>query len=167
MLNMSQLIIEDPIAPGETRKKYLSFVYVKDVASAVVACCKNPRVVDGHSFNIASDDKITIDQYISLIVRYYESNPSKYSEGRAARNKAFNISHDNHADEWFPSVECGFLDISKAKQLLEWTPTPTRTWMEDTCAWYTDPQNRLMMKSSLYDGTSSDTSSRSSSFDSD
>jgi len=67
----------------------------------------------------------------------------------SSRESAKLFDYTPNAKEWFPSVECGPLDISKALRLLAWNPTPMAEWISLACAWYALPSNRPPLRSKV------------------
>ena len=41
-----------------------------------------------------------------------------------------------HGKYYYPSVDCGCLNISKAKEILQWTPTPIEEALRDTTEFF-------------------------------
>jgi nucleoside-diphosphate-sugar epimerase len=90
-------------ARGPTTR-LLSFVYAADVARAVLLCAAAPAArVHGQSFNIASPEKVTVDEYVRMIASYYAQNPPTGSPVPSAPATACAfVQAGERQDEYFP-----------------------------------------------------------------
>jgi hypothetical protein len=52
--------------------------------------------------------------------------------------KVVDDDDDEDVDEYYPSVECGPIDISKALQQLKWKPIPLKDALQPTCNFFED-----------------------------
>lgn len=141
---------------GPQLQSPLSFVYASDVAAAVLAIAKVPEIADGQAFNIGSQETVSLQQYLDLIGTVVDRAPVIKMVPKGS----------NNTDDFFPSVECGPIDVSKAMRMLPWKPRPLKQWLSATCRWYVE--HLADMKTDLdASDSSSDSDSSSSSSDSE
>jgi len=115
-----------PVArlPGASER--LSLVFARDVAAAVLATIEAGSKVHGESINIAGPETPTMEELVT-----------KVAEALGMPQPQF--AHDKPA--FFPSVSFGAISVSKARELLAWTPTPMDAWVRETVLWYQDSKN--------------------------
>eukprot|EP01102_Stenamoeba_stenopodia_P003584 TRINITY_DN1376_c0_g1_i2.p1 TRINITY_DN1376_c0_g1~~TRINITY_DN1376_c0_g1_i2.p1 ORF type:complete len:433 (+),score=101.16 TRINITY_DN1376_c0_g1_i2:60-1358(+) len=134
---------------GATRK--LSFVYSLDVVSALMAAIKAGSNVFGQSFNIAQEEKPTLEEHLTLMAKMLGVTPRfrRFYE-RRGEDDDDDDDDDDDAIESYPSVTFGAIDITKATQHLGpfgWKPTRADDALRETCqffdrAWLTFPEER-------------------------
>ena len=119
--------------PSSLQGKSLSFVYVKDVAQLVVdlvmiAHSGGSSHILNQSYNLAFREKVTLHQLLLLM----------NSELSKEEHIDIEYSDDAAIPQYFPSVERGPVDVSKATELLNWRPTSLMRAVHDTVMFYRD-----------------------------
>lgn len=117
--------------PQHLKQQPMSFVYATDIARLVQRLAETGREklrhLHGEAFNLGFADTVTTEQLLEDIrVNLKLPHPLglRYlSEG---------------APQIFPSVDKGPIDVSKATDLLSWTPTPWPVVVEDIVKFYED-----------------------------
>ena len=64
--------------------------------------------------------------------------------------------------QYFPSVECGPIDMSASMGVGGWTPTPLEDWLRPAVLWYADNRDKMVSSSSSSSSGSSSGASSSS-----
>ncbi|XP_041359401.1 uncharacterized protein LOC121375811 [Gigantopelta aegis] len=118
--------LEKPVSvPRDLLNRPLSLVYSADVAKAVVVCLDpTPEMLD-QAFNIAFEETPSLLEIMNTMKMMLNLTD-------------ISIKTDS-GDEplyLFPSVRLGPVDISKARDLLGWTPTPWLQAVNETIDFY-------------------------------
>ncbi|KAK6168347.1 hypothetical protein SNE40_020901 [Patella caerulea] len=113
--------------PSYLSKHLLSFVYNNDVAKLIeklVSSDVDPNIID-QAYNLAFTETFTLRQFLLDI--------------KTALNITnLDIKEDDDPDTFrlFPSVTLGPINTSKAREMLNWDPTPWKTALVDTVKFY-------------------------------
>lgn len=110
-----------------------SFVYVKDVAQAVLAVSKaattaRSSAVLYQAFNIVSTEQVSLLGYLHRVANELETNLLVET-----------VPRGSSTDSYFPSVKCGWVDGTKARRVLGpfgFQPTPVSQWLPAITRWY-------------------------------
>jgi len=94
--------------------------YSEDVAAAVCAVIARGSAVHGEAFNVASNESLTLEQYMAELAAVLGREAVPAPEDPALRNYE----------------RQGELDVSKAQRVLGFQPTAVGEWMRDTVAWH-------------------------------
>ncbi|EAR95790.2 NAD-dependent epimerase/dehydratase (macronuclear) [Tetrahymena thermophila SB210] len=117
--NKNTLYMDD-----EANNLKMSFVYSQDVADICLKLINMPKDNILHkSYNIACEEVITLKQMIEQIAKIMDI-------------KLVNIKNTDNASKFYPSVDCGPIDITLAKQMLGWNPTPLEEVLEKTVTFF-------------------------------
>lgn len=116
--------------PGGPVEQELSFVHCKDVAAMVA------RIVGGGipseqlntAYNLAFPVTVTLKALLELMAATLRVGPLKFD--------VIPTTSDTKADAFFPSVERGPVDVSRAVQSLGWDPDPLAVAMLPVCQFY-------------------------------
>jgi len=130
-------------ADGCTRR--LSFVYTVDVATAVLAVLEKGSPTFGLAFNIAASETPTLREYLDLTAAalgcaaHFAQVPvsPETCSGSESDSSSANLL------EYFPSVDFGPIDTSKALAQLDWRPTPLAAALQATCVFFEDAWHRF------------------------
>ena len=102
-----------------------SFTYVEDAASAIIlAMDKREKAWDG-AFNIAMEEKFTLPGALARMAETLKITNTTTS-GDSVEGSFF----------IYPTVFRGPVDVSKAKEVLGFTPTNAETAFRETVQWY-------------------------------
>ncbi len=111
--------------------KPLSLVYSDDVVGAIANIISSNQHDDfvGEAFNLSCTENLTLYQILQGMASTLgiEANFKDVQGG---------------ANKFFPSVECGPLDISKAQKFLNWSPTPISKAISITTEWFKEASGR-------------------------
>ena len=118
--------LEKPVSvPRDLLNRPLSLVYSTDVAKAVVACLNPTSEILDQAFNIAFEETPSLLGILNTMKMMLNLTD-------------ISIKTDS-GDEplyLFPSVRLGPVDISKARDVLGWTPTPWLQAVNETIDFY-------------------------------
>ena len=117
------------------------FSYVKDTVCGFIAVAESDRSV-GEVINVGSNYEISIGETARLIAEVMGAEIEIETE-------------DNRIRPEKSDVERLWADNSKAKELLGWEPAyggreGFKRGLEDTAAWFTDPENLKRYKADIY-----------------
>jgi len=118
------------------KKKKLSFVFSEDVATAITAVLNAKDKAYNKAYNIACIETPTLEEYLNLIGEQL----------KVKINFTADIS-DEDREEFYPSVDFGTLDITRALTELNWKPKTltealTKTSNFYVTAWHKYPGNK-------------------------
>ncbi|MCH7494165.1 NAD-dependent epimerase/dehydratase family protein [bacterium] len=126
--------------PGGGGKRF-THVSVGDVATGVVAVLAAGKEAQGEAFNLAQSEAPTLREYLVAMGEALGVAPgfvtvplARYLEGTRPRNWQPYAS-------WFSRDS--ILDISKARRLLNFEPSPMAEWLPRTCAWFDSAENNF------------------------
>jgi hypothetical protein len=88
------------------------------------------------SFN--QSETPTLQEFIELIGAQLQIKPKFYQFEFSDNDDDDGSGSEPELDEYYPSVEFGPIDISKALQSLSWKPTPLKRAVDDTCQFFQD-----------------------------
>ncbi|XP_035701133.1 chloroplast stem-loop binding protein of 41 kDa b, chloroplastic isoform X2 [Folsomia candida] len=111
------------LIPVENRKLKTSYVYVKDVARAILLALNKPESWKS-VYNLGLEEPLTLQEFferMAVAVR---------GQGREA------VTFDTGEFNVFPSVSRGSVTIEKAKRVLEWEPSTWETVFKETVPFY-------------------------------
>jgi nucleoside-diphosphate-sugar epimerase len=116
------------LTPSE-RTRPLSFVFCRDVARAVVAVLEQPERCANTSFNLACDERPTIEEYLAMVAA---------ALGKPRLNVRELGADDDNATQFLPSVSvrAGVLDCELAKRQFGFRPTPLVDALRETVEWH-------------------------------
>jgi len=117
------------------------FSYVKDTVRGFIAVAESDRSI-GQVINIGSNYEISIGEAAQLIAEVMGAEIEIETEDIRIRPEK-------------SEVERLWADNSKAKELLGWEPAyggreGFKRGLEDTAAWFTDPENLKRYKADIY-----------------
>ena len=124
------------VLPEHLREKLLSFVFVKDIAKVVCELVQlahsgnHSMQIMNQSYNLAFRERVTLHQLLLLI-----------NSDLPTKEEQVDVEYSTDAaaiPQYFPSVERGPFDVSKASQLLNWRPTSLVAAVRDTVLFYRD-----------------------------
>lgn len=101
----------------------MSFVYSADVASLIhsIVISPDPTIFDGEAFNLAFPKPVSFHEFYSTISAFLPvGKPFKLVKSTESSGKEFDESLKPH---FFPSVQRGPLNVTKAVSALGWAPT--------------------------------------------
>ena len=124
-VKVSQYINKPVTIPQSLRNQPISFVYVDDVAEAVVRVINAGAKVYDQAINIAYPDVITLPQLLNDIKTVL-----------GVKNVTFENENTERPMFFYPSVKKGPIDVSKALDLLGWQPTPWEEVVKTTVDFY-------------------------------
>lgn len=114
---------------SDSVKKKMSFVYSEDVSNFIINLISkietnelNEKTLN-QSFNIAFQEIVTLEELL------------KYMAADLKAEKLYQYIDDEIYSR-YPSVECGPLDITKAKTILNWNPTTLIQAIHETNEFY-------------------------------
>jgi len=118
--------IDRPVyMPAHVADKIESLTYVEDVAQAVLKVIEKGEQVWDEAYNIALEEEFTL---ANILLRMRDGLGMKEVLGDSEDSeKSFYL---------YPTVFSGNMDISKAKKLLDFAPTPADKAFEETLAFY-------------------------------
>ena len=134
--------IQNPIwMPAHVANKVESLTYVEDVARAVLAVVERGEAVWNQAYNLAMDEEFSLANILlrmrdqlgvpevgpTTILVHIITNTSQVVGNSETTEKSFYL---------YPTVFTGSLDISKAKTMLGFTPTPADEAFKATLDWY-------------------------------
>jgi len=129
--------IQNPIfMPAHVANKIESLTYVEDVAEVVMEVISRGKDVWNEAYNIAMEEEFSLSN-ILLRMR----------DGLSAHEVVGNSETTDKSFYLYPTVFSGNIDISKAKKMLGFRPTPADDAFKATLEWYEDafvkfPSNR-------------------------
>eukprot|EP01100_Stratorugosa_tubuloviscum_P011420 TRINITY_DN5090_c2_g1_i1.p1 TRINITY_DN5090_c2_g1~~TRINITY_DN5090_c2_g1_i1.p1 ORF type:complete len:396 (-),score=151.64 TRINITY_DN5090_c2_g1_i1:60-1247(-) len=132
--------------------KPLSFVISNDVITAIHALWRmDLEKIIGQSYNLSFIEQPNLKQFLDLMshylkidTRYYNRFENQIKNSNVNNNDSNNSDtesddDDDDATEYYPSVSCGPIDITKAiNELQGWKPTPLANAIEITCKFFDD-----------------------------
>ena len=118
--------IDRPVyMPAHVADKIESLTYVEDVAQAVLKVIEKGEQVWDEAYNIALEEEFTL---ANILLRMRDGLGMKEVLGDSEDSeKSFYL---------YPTVFSGNMDISKAKKMLDFAPTPADRAFEETLAFY-------------------------------
>jgi len=118
--------IDNPIfMPAHVANKIESLTYVEDVASAVQQVIRAGESVWNQAYNIAMEEEFSL---ANILLRMRDGLGVDEVVGESQESeKSFYL---------YPTVFSGNLDISKAREKLQFQPTPAEQAFRETLAWY-------------------------------
>ena len=134
--------IQNPIwMPAHVANKVESLTYVEDVARAVLAVVERGEAVWNQAYNLAMDEEFSLANILlrmrdqlgvpevcpTTILVHIITSTSQVVGNSETTEKSFYL---------YPTVFTGSLDISKAKSMLGFTPTPADEAFKATLDWY-------------------------------
>ena len=134
--------IQNPIwMPAHVANKVESLTYVEDVARAVLAVVERGEAVWNQAYNLAMDEEFSLANILlrmrdqlgvpevgpTTILVHIITSTSQVVGNSETTEKSFYL---------YPTVFTGSLDISKAKTMLGFTPTPADEAFKATLDWY-------------------------------
>ncbi|CAD5122269.1 DgyrCDS10712 [Dimorphilus gyrociliatus] len=129
-IRMSQHIPENPVPlPKAIKDRPMSVVYVEDVATVVENVLANPRAYN-KPYNLAIEETPTLTEFLKEI----EANLGV----RKANYKV--VEEGIYA---YPDVRRGPVDISRAKEELQFKPTSLKEVVRRTIKYYEDAMSKL------------------------
>lgn len=126
--NFPSVTKHDILISSEYFNKQTSYVYVKDVAIAILKILKSD--IKNEIFNISFQEPISINQFYNLLASFIKPNLELNL-----------IETDSDIDHGFPSVKRS-LCINKAKNLLNFAPTNIEEAFEETVQFYTEASSK-------------------------
>jgi len=129
--------------PEHAKDLVESITYVEDAADSVILSMKTPSAWD-NAFNIAMEEEFKLWDIVELMAKVIGVERALEQEDR---------DEDAH---FYPSVQHGAMDISKAKEMLGFKPTSPEVAFKATAEWYTniflqDEEERVTMLTTLVD----------------
>jgi len=114
--------------PDEIADKPLSFVYSLDVAELIFSLVANDydEQVFNNAYNLAFKETISLRYLFESMASYLGNSMPNITDGE------FPIG--------FPSVKRGCVDISKAVNVLKWSPVTIDDALKDSMLFYNDAQ---------------------------
>ncbi|XP_060077209.1 uncharacterized protein LOC132556783 [Ylistrum balloti] len=103
----------------------LSFVYSLDVADLIVQLTECGLEKFDNAYNLGTDETPTLQEVLELMKRQL-----------GIENIPIPVNDSADAIYLFPSVKLGSIDSGKAKDLLNWTPTPFEIISKQTIHFY-------------------------------
>lgn len=117
------------IVPAHLAKLTSSITYVEDAAQAILASMDRPDAWN-EAYNIACEDDFTMVTAIETLATLLDVQGV---ETQIAKDHELSSSY---VADSYPSVVAGPIDVDKAKQRLDFQPTPMRKVFTNTIAWY-------------------------------
>lgn len=115
---------DGPQTAAAAHGKSFRVAYSGDVAAAVAAVVlKGPKDLSGEAFNIASEESVTMDEYV------------KEMADILGTEKPSLPPPEEDASIWNYEKQ-GNVGIQKAKEKLEFRPTPLKVWLTETVKWH-------------------------------
>lgn len=116
------------LLPSE-RVRPLSFVFCRDVARAIVGVMLQPERCANTSFNLACDERPTLEQYLTMVAVHL---------GKLQLNVRALGADDDNPTTFLPSVSerAGVLDCELAKRQFGFRPTPLSDALRETVEWH-------------------------------
>eukprot|EP00040_Diaphanoeca_grandis_P044638 m.13068 g.13068 ORF g.13068 m.13068 type:complete len:377 (+) comp9582_c0_seq1:308-1438(+) len=111
---------------GTEAGQQLSFVFSDDVAKVIAHVVKNAQDMPAalnQAYNLAFTSSATLNTTLEMMAK-----------AMAVRTLRFNTPAN--PEMYFPSVTRGPVDVSKAKQRLQWQPQPLQTTIKRICTFY-------------------------------
>ena len=118
------------------QEKSICMVYSKDVARLIVRIVSMEAVerkgIVGETFNLAFLEPLTVEHVLKTIQQSVET-------------PELNLSHIDNLDVpvMYPSVMRGPVDITKAKCVLKWEPTPFVQAVQETTTFYVNAMKNV------------------------
>jgi len=118
--------IDNPIfMPAHVANKIQSLTYVEDVAAAVLQVIRKGEQVWNQAYNIAMEEEFSL---ANILLRMRDGLGVDEVVGESEESeKSFYL---------YPTVFSGNMDISKARQTLQFLPTTADEAFKETLAWY-------------------------------
>ena len=98
----------EPVLVKGSLDRYRDFVYVDDVANALIAALENTTVSSGQTYNIGTGKKTTVRELISIMLRAFGHDPNTYP---------VDVVGGTPGD-----VPGSIADIRKVTEELSWSP---------------------------------------------
>ena len=115
---------DGPQTAAAAHGKSFRVAYSGDVAAAVAAVVlKGPKDLSGEAFNIASEESVTMDEYV------------KEMADILGTEKPSLPPPEEDASIWNYEKQ-GNVGIQKATEKLEFRPTPLKVWLTETVKWH-------------------------------
>jgi nucleoside-diphosphate-sugar epimerase len=116
----------NPIDPHGGVGNKFRIVYSGDIGKACYLIATNSSKTAGEAINFCQDETPTYAEFLACLSDCLGVSP-KTEEGSQTITEESPFS--NYEGQWI-------LDTSKAKQLLGWTTTPMKEWMQETVDWH-------------------------------
>ena len=121
---ISNMFNNEPITIHSDGEQSRDFIYIGDVVDAWISAIDNPRTY-GEVFNLGTGKGVSINQLVDKIL---------LSDGKGRSNYPVRYSHERPGDQRHMRA-----DVSKAKNVLEWSPTTSlEEGMHRTIKWASD-----------------------------
>lgn len=115
---------DGPQTAAVAHGKSFRVAYSGDVAAAVAAVVlKGPKDLSGEAFNIASEESVTMDEYVTEMAEILGTE------------KPLLPPPEQDASIWNYEKQ-GNVGIEKAKEKLDFRPTPLKVWLAETVKWH-------------------------------
>lgn len=102
--------------------------YSEDIAAAVALAAANPAAF-GRTYNVASEEIVTLEDFLRLTARTLEKSDPIVSVPQAVLAK--------EAPWYRPTFAHQFImDITRIKEDLGFVPTPLAEWLKETVRWH-------------------------------
>ncbi|PRP81582.1 hypothetical protein PROFUN_01089 [Planoprotostelium fungivorum] len=134
--------------------KRLSFVYSKDVASAVLSVFRAGDKCKGRAYNIACDENPTLEQYLSITSHVMDSDINKKQHATKEvdySSSSSDASHFSLDSEFLPSVDFGIIDTAAARRDFQWKPTSLTHAIRETVQFFHDAFYRHRREAPLHE----------------
>ena len=124
-VNLNEYLDRKLSVPRKFLNQPMSFVFVDDVADAILNCTSVYSELSNEIFNLAQDEMPTLVEFLHILMDSLEIED-------------ISISEDDSENPFFlfPSVTSGPVDTSKAKMKLGWKPTPWHDVVDITVSFY-------------------------------
>ena len=120
---------EEPIVYPDYMENFnISFVYSRDVAEVMIKLVKKDLVVDNEIFNLAWEETITLRKLFTDMCNEL---------GVPGPNIKVVDQYDQRGHTYrYPAARRGPLDVNKAKDKLQWKPTPWKMVVQKTITFF-------------------------------
>lgn len=125
-MTMNKYLEKEIVIPANLREKPLSFVFVKDVANLIKNLVADfPEGAEDQAFNLAQTETPSLMELLNAMKSELELSDIEITTSDAPETIKL-----------FPSVNLGTVNISKAENILNWSPTPLSEVVKQTVSFY-------------------------------
>ncbi|GAB6026910.1 hypothetical protein CHUAL_013555 [Chamberlinius hualienensis] len=114
-----------------------SFVWIQDVVRAFDTILRiNSTEIWDKAYNIAFEEGMTLFELLQAVQKAINIENVEYEALPPTEDVEESKTAVPGAIYMFPSVDFGYVDISRAKELLRWTPTPLEEALANITSFY-------------------------------